>query len=80
MWQEQYKKTFAGTQVVLALVTVIVFSRTHLWTVALAFLVVTQISAVLGAIWAARIKRASFSGHVAAPGHRLGSDATDRRS
>ncbi len=57
MWQEQYKKTFAGMQIVMVLVTGVVLARTHLWTVAFGFFVVMQISAVVGAIWATRLKR-----------------------
>lgn len=78
MWQEQYKRTFVGTQIVLALVTIIVVSRTHFWTVALAFFVIMQIGAVVGAIWAARIKRTFFSGGPST-GRRIGRAATHRR-
>jgi hypothetical protein len=54
---EQYKKTFAGMQALIALVTigVMVFIGVH-WTQAAMFFGVMQVAAVLGAFWAARIK------------------------
>ena len=54
---EQYKKTFARMQVLIALVTigVMVFVGVH-WTQAAMFFLVMQGAAVVGAVWAARIK------------------------
>ena len=55
---EQYKKTFLGVQVLTAGVTAWVYlGLTHWWaSTALVFLTM-QVSAVLGAMWASRIRR-----------------------
>jgi hypothetical protein len=56
MWQ-QYKSTFAGMQIVIAGVTlvVLVWSR-HLYPAA-AFFGVMQLGSLMGAMWATRLKR-----------------------
>lgn len=56
MW-EHYRKTFKGMQVLIALVAVAVyvfFGRQ--WRMAGTFFLVMQLSAVIGAVWAARIQ------------------------
>jgi len=56
MW-EQYKKTLIGMQIVIFAVTAGIYSKFgQQITVALAFFVTMQLSAVLGAMWAARLK------------------------
>jgi hypothetical protein len=55
MW-EQYKKTFLGMQMVMWLITGGVVLRTHRLFVAAVFLVVMQLSAIVGAMWGARLK------------------------
>ena len=55
MW-EHYKKTFAGMQIMIWAVTACVymfFGRD--WQRAAVFLVVMQLSGVIGAVWAARL-------------------------
>ena len=59
MW-EHYKKTFKGIQVVIWLVAIAVyvfFGRQ--WQQAATFFVFMQISAVMGAVWAARLSAMS---------------------
>ena len=56
MW-EHYKKTFLGMQIVMWLVAGLVLVWTHLWIVSSVFLITMQIGAVLGAMWAVRLKR-----------------------
>jgi hypothetical protein len=55
MWQ-QYKKTFWGMQIVIWSVTIGLFRWTPLSHLALMLFITMQISAVYGAMWAARIK------------------------
>jgi hypothetical protein len=56
MWA-QYRKTFLGTQVVIALVTSAALVATGFRVPAAGvFFAVMQIGAVLGAMWAVRIK------------------------
>lgn len=55
---EQYVKTFWGMQAVIALVTLAVFfGLNRIWSLAALFFVVMQASALLGAMWAARLSR-----------------------
>lgn len=55
---EQYKKTFVGTQAVIAIVTAFIFFKTQrLWFATLVFFLMMQIGAFLGAMWATRLKR-----------------------
>jgi len=56
MWP-QYRRTFLGIQVVIALVTGLAFLNTgERIPVAAVFFTVMQVGAVLGAMWAVRIK------------------------
>lgn len=67
MW-EHYRKTFVGTQLVIALVVACVFvffGRN--WRAAATFLAVMEFSAVLGAGWAARIRAKLERRRVALP-------------
>jgi hypothetical protein len=56
MW-EHYKKTFKGIQLVIALVAVgVYFFFGRHWQQAAVFFLVMQFSAVMGAVWAARLR------------------------
>ncbi len=55
MW-EQYKKTFVGMQIVMWFIAGGVLLRTHRLLVAVVFLVVMQLSAIVGAMWGLRLK------------------------
>lgn len=55
MW-EQYKKTLPATQSVIAFVTVAVTLWTRAWNAGAMFFVVMQMGAILGAMWAVRLK------------------------
>jgi hypothetical protein len=55
MW-EQYKKTFVRIQVVIAVVSIGVLARTHVWPLAMLFFVAMQLGAVSGAMWGVRLK------------------------
>jgi hypothetical protein len=58
MWQQQYKKTFAKTQAVIALVTAGTYVYMgHVAGRSVIFFLVMQISAVAGAVWGVRLKR-----------------------
>jgi hypothetical protein len=58
MWA-QYKKTFAGTQIMIALVCVAIFvSVGHSFLRTGVFFVVMQVGSIFGAFWAARISAA----------------------
>ncbi len=55
---EQYKKTFRAIQLVIAVITVFIFFKTQrLWLPTLVFFLIMQVGAVLGAMWATRLKR-----------------------
>jgi hypothetical protein len=57
MW-EHYKKTFGRMQTVIALVTGEVFVGLHqMWFVTATFFLTMQVGAVVGAMWATRLKR-----------------------
>jgi hypothetical protein len=57
MWA-QYKRTFWFMQVLICLVTCgIYLTMNHLVVAAALFFVVMQVSAVVGAMWASRLKR-----------------------
>lgn len=57
MW-EHYKKTFGRMQTVIALVTGAVFlGLQQMWFVTATFFLVMQVGAVVGAMWASRLKR-----------------------
>jgi hypothetical protein len=53
---EQYKKTMVGTQILIGVVTLAVLLRTHRLVAALAFFATMQLGAVIGALWAVRLK------------------------
>lgn len=55
MW-EQYKKTLGGMQIVIWLVTGCVLLWSHVWALALTFLVTMQVAAIVGAMWGHRLK------------------------
>lgn len=65
MW-EQYKKTFVGTQAVIAMIAIGVLRWTHLWDLAALFFVTMQVGAVVGAAWALRLRGKFLQGHVGA--------------
>ena len=57
MW-EQYRKTFGSMQVFIAQVTVALYvALGRVWTLAAGFFLMMQVGAVLGAGWAARLKK-----------------------
>jgi hypothetical protein len=53
---DHYKRTLVATQTLIAAVTVAVLWQSHRLVAALLFLAMMQAGAVLGAIWAARLK------------------------
>lgn len=53
---EQYKKTFWGMQVVIALACLMIWAISHSRDLAGLFCVVMQVCALLGASWAVRLK------------------------
>ena len=55
MWQ-QYKKTFLGMQLVIAVITGGVLFWSHLWSLAALFFLTMQVNSVFGAMWAHRLK------------------------
>jgi hypothetical protein len=57
MWQQQYRKTFAKTQAVIAVVTAwTYFGLGHWFTRSTVFFVVMQAAAVVGAMWGVRLR------------------------
>jgi cobalamin synthase len=56
MW-DQYKKTFRGMQAVMLLVSVCVFLATGDALIAGVFFLAMQVSSVVGAMWAYRLRR-----------------------
>ena len=55
---EQYKKTFRAIQLVIAIITGVIFFKTqHQLVPTLVFFLIMQVGAVLGAMWATRLKR-----------------------
>ena len=54
---ERYRRTFFATQASIAAVTVAVFVQSHRLAAAIAFFATMQLGAVVGALWAARLKR-----------------------
>jgi hypothetical protein len=59
MWQQvlqQYKRTFRGMQIAIAVVTIGSLVLTHRVFVAAAFLVTMQVGAIFGAAWGVRLK------------------------
>jgi CDP-diglyceride synthetase len=63
MW-EQYKKTFWGMQLVIALVSAAVYWRFYrLLMPTVVFFLVLQVAAVAGGLWASQLKK-RFQPHV----------------
>jgi uncharacterized membrane protein YfcA len=56
MW-DHYKRTFVGMQLVISIVTALVFLVSHYWVHAIVFFVVMQLGSVAGAVWGKRLKR-----------------------
>jgi hypothetical protein len=56
MW-EQYKRTFAGMQMLIAMVVLLIHRATHAWNIAATFWCAMQVALVLGAMWAARLRK-----------------------
>lgn len=57
MW-EQYRKTFWGMQLVIALVTLAVYLRFYQhWLPTLQFFVILQIAGVAGGYWGSQLKK-----------------------
>jgi uncharacterized membrane protein YfcA len=54
---ERYKHTFIGTQTIIAAVTLAILYKLQVWQVAAVFFATMQLGAVMGAMWAARLKR-----------------------
>ena len=54
--REQYKKTLIPTQITILVVTIAALFWSHRVVAALAFFVVMQLCAVVGALWATRLK------------------------
>jgi cyanate permease len=54
---ERYKRTFVGTQTLIAAVTIVLLVKLQGWQVAAVFFATMQLGAVLGAIWASQLKR-----------------------
>ena len=54
--REQYKKTLIPTQITILVVTIAALLWSHRVAAALAFFVVMQLGAVLGALWGTRLK------------------------
>lgn len=53
---EQYKKTAARMQLLIAGVCVAAWAQTHHWEAAVAFFVPMQVGAVLGAVWGVSLR------------------------
>ena len=54
---ERYKRTFIGTQAIIAAVTLAILFKLQVWQVAAVFFATMQLGAVMGAIWASQLKR-----------------------
>ena len=54
---ERYRRTFFITQASIAAVTVAVFVKSQRLAAAAAFFATMQVGALVGALWAARLKR-----------------------
>jgi hypothetical protein len=55
MW-EHYRKTFTGIQSVVVVITGVVLYLSHSLSTAAVFLLVMEMGAVIGAMWAQRLK------------------------
>ena len=67
---DQYKKTFAPTQAVIAMIALAVFRLSHSWSLAGLFFLTMQVSAVIGAAWALRLRGKLLQGHPAGTARR----------
>jgi hypothetical protein len=54
---ERYKRTLLVTQAVIAVVSLGIFVESRMWEAAVVFFLVMQFGALVGAMWAARLKR-----------------------
>jgi hypothetical protein len=54
--KQQYRKTLVSTQVLIGVITLGVLFRTQRLAAALAFFATMQIGALIGALWAVRLK------------------------
>ena len=59
MW-EQYKKTFFGTQALIAAVALALFVWSHSWHVAARFFFMMQVGSAAGVIWGIRLRKRLF--------------------
>ncbi len=66
MW-DQYKKTLVAMQIVILLITAAVFYVSRLWNVALTFFAIMQLGSVLGAVWAANLRRRILTSNCRTP-------------
>ena len=58
MWLDQYKKTFVGMQVSIAIFTAVMYLRVdRQWTAAVGFFVIMQVGAIAGAYWGSKLKK-----------------------
>ncbi len=55
MW-DQYRKTAKGMQLVIGVVTCSILIWSRIWGLAAVFFVTMQVAAVIGAMWAVRLK------------------------
>ena len=60
---DQYKKTFAPTQAVIAMIAVAVLRLRNSWGLAGLFFLTMQVAAVIGAAWALRLRDKLLQGH-----------------
>jgi uncharacterized membrane protein YfcA len=57
MW-EQYKKTFLGMQFAIVMIAYVIHTQTYRqWQTTAVFVAVMQVGALVGAAWAARLRR-----------------------
>jgi hypothetical protein len=67
MW-EQYKNTFLRMQIMIAVVTVMIYMKLgHSVVIAAGFLLAMQLGAVVGAMWGTRLKRKIAAMNTALP-------------
>jgi uncharacterized membrane protein YqjE len=66
MWS-QYKKTFVPTQSAIWVFVALIALWSHRLSTAAVFLVVMQLSAVIGALWSLRIKSKFTARHEVSP-------------
>lgn len=54
---DHYKRTFVGMQLVISIVTALVFLVTHYWAQTIVFFLIMQLGSAAGAIWGNRLRR-----------------------